>query len=73
MPIISSIPALLLAMCLVSATAALSHAEQWSGPENPKGTIWKAAVGVVNMNERVPSDYMLVVGGKILAEEVRIN
>jgi hypothetical protein len=154
MPIISSIPALLLAMCFVSATASLTHAEQWSGPDNSKGTIWrpgnvavgeeprkgdgpkaileitrplsasddpddrlfsanmlykdstsprfevdtrhtyaggarskagilppdldfavhrKAAVGVVNMNERVPSDYMLVVGGKILAEEVRIK
>jgi hypothetical protein len=33
----------------------------------------KAAIGVVNMNERPPSDYMLVVGGKILAEEVRIK
>jgi hypothetical protein len=141
-------------MCFVSATASLTHAEQWSGPDNSKGTIWrpgnvavgeeprkgdgpkaileitrplsasddpddrlfsanmlykdstsprfevdtrhtyaggarskaailpsdldfavhrKAAIGVVNMNERVPSDYMLVVGGKILAEEVRIK
>ncbi|BCA56456.1 hypothetical protein W02_35960 [Nitrospira sp. KM1] len=33
----------------------------------------KAAIGVVNINERIPSDYMLVVGGKILAEEVRIK
>jgi hypothetical protein len=33
----------------------------------------KAAVGVVNLNERIPSDYMLVVGGKVLAEEVRIK
>ena len=33
----------------------------------------KAAIGVVNLTERFPSDYMLVVGGKILAEEVRIK
>ena len=154
MPITSRIPTLLLAMCLFCATAPLSHAEQWSGPGNPNGAIWrpgnvavgeeprkgdgpravlevtrplamagdsddrlfsanmlykdstntrfevdtrhtyaggarskagilpadldfavhrKAAIGVVNMNERLPGDYMLVVGGKILAEEVRIK
>jgi hypothetical protein len=33
----------------------------------------RAAIGVSNMTERVPSDYTLVVGGKILAEEVRIK
>ena len=33
----------------------------------------RAAIGVSSMNERVPSDYTLVVGGKILAEEVRIK
>lgn len=33
----------------------------------------KAAIGVSSINERLPSDYTLVVGGKILAEEVRIK
>ena len=32
-----------------------------------------AAIGTVNINERIPSDYKLVVGGKILAEEVKIK
>ncbi|MGZ9144185.1 MAG: hypothetical protein ACXW4O_17785 [Candidatus Binatia bacterium] len=33
-----------------------------------------AAIGVVNINEMPrPNDYMLLVGGKILAEEVRIK
>jgi hypothetical protein len=32
-----------------------------------------AAIGVVDINERIPSGYKLVVGGKILAEEVRIT
>ncbi len=31
------------------------------------------AVGVNNVTERLPTDYKLVVGGKILAEEVRIK
>lgn len=31
------------------------------------------AVGVNNLTERLPTDYKLVVGGKILAEEVRIK
>lgn len=31
------------------------------------------AVGVTNLTERLPTDYRLVVGGKILAEEVRIK
>jgi len=31
------------------------------------------AVGVNNLTERLPADYRLVVGGKILAEEVRIK
>ncbi len=31
------------------------------------------AVGVNNVTERLPSDYRLVVGGKVLAEEVRIK
>jgi hypothetical protein len=154
MPIISRIPTLLFAMCLFSVIASLSHAEQWFGPGNPNGGIWrpgnvtlgeeprkgegpkaifevtrplsasndpddrllsantlykdnasprfevdtrhtyaggarskagilpadldfavhrKAAIGVVNINERIPSDYMLVVGGKVLAEEVRVK
>ena len=32
-----------------------------------------AAIGVVNINENIPSGYKLVVGGNILAEEVRIK
>ncbi|MDN5850425.1 MAG: hypothetical protein L0H63_12450 [Nitrococcus sp.] len=32
-----------------------------------------AAIGVVNINENIPSGYRLVVGGNILAEEVRIK
>lgn len=32
-----------------------------------------AAIGTVNINENIPSGYKLVVGGKILAEEVRIK
>jgi hypothetical protein len=32
-----------------------------------------AVIGVVNINENIPSWYNLVVGGKILAEEVRIK
>lgn len=32
-----------------------------------------AVIGVVNINENIPSGYKLVVGGKILAEEVRIK
>ncbi len=31
------------------------------------------AVGVNNVTERLPTDYRLVVGGKVLAEEVRIK
>lgn len=31
------------------------------------------AFGLVNLNERIPSDYMLAVDGKVLAEEVRIK
>jgi hypothetical protein len=148
------IPALFFTMMLFGPMAIVGHAEQWFGPGNPNGTIWrpgnvavgeeprkgdgpravlevtrplamagdsddrlfsanmlykdntstrfevdtrhayaggarskagilpadldfavhrKAAIGVANMNERLPSDYMLVVGGKILAEEVRIK
>ncbi|SLM46207.1 exported protein of unknown function [Nitrospira japonica] len=33
----------------------------------------KAAIGVSTINERLPGDYTLIVGGKILAEEVRIK
>lgn len=32
-----------------------------------------AAIGTVNINENIPGGYKLVVGGKILAEEVRIK
>ena len=32
-----------------------------------------AAIGVLNIDERIPNGYHLVVGGKILAEEVRIK
>lgn len=32
-----------------------------------------AAIGVVNINEPIPSGYKLIVGRKILAEEVRIK
>ena len=145
---------LFFSMFVFLAMTALSHADQWNGPGNPNGTIWrpgnvalgeeprrgddpnavleitrplsasndpddrlfsanmlykgstsprfevdtrhtyaggarskagilpadldfavhrKAAVGVINIAERIPSDYMLVVGGKVLAEEVRIK
>jgi hypothetical protein len=154
MSITARISTLFFSMFLVSMMAAAGRAEQWNGPGNPNGTIWrpghvavgeeprrgdgprailevtrplaaagdsddrlfsanllykddtstrfevdtrhayaggarskagilpadldfavhrKAAIGVVNMNERIPSDYMLAVGGKILAEEVRIK
>ncbi len=154
MPITDRIPTLLFTTFLLCAMTAISHAQQWNGPANPNGTIWrpgnvavgeqvprgddpramlevtrplamsddqddrlfsanmlykgnmsarfevdtrrayaggarskatilapdldfavhrKAAIGVVNINERIPSDYMLVVGGKVLAEEVRIK
>ncbi len=32
-----------------------------------------AAIGLVNINENIPSGYKLIVGGNILAEEVRIK
>jgi hypothetical protein len=32
-----------------------------------------AAIGVVHMDERIPNGYRLVVGGNILAEEVRVK
>ena len=154
MPITDRTPTLFFATFLFFAMTAISHAQQWNGPANPNGTIWrpgniavgeqgprgddpramvevtrplamagesddrlfsanmvykgdtsprfevdtrrayaggarskagilaadldfavhrKAAIGVVNLTERFPSDYMLVVGGKILAEEVRIK
>ena len=151
MAISARITALVFAMVFIGPLTVAGHAEQWYGPGNPNGTIWrpgnvalgmepaagndsaallnirrplsgtdevlfsagapykdsqgqrfeidtrrayaggarsksgilsgdldfavhrKAAIGVVNMNERIPSDYMLVVGGKILAEEVRIK
>jgi hypothetical protein len=37
----------------------------------PRGI--RCCIGTVNINERIPSDYKLVVGGKILAEEIRIK
>jgi hypothetical protein len=137
-----------LALCVVSS---VGHTQQWNGPANPNGTIWRpgnvvlggepsrgddpkavldvklppdklddlifrlsysyqgssssrfevdrhrayaggarskadflpgdydfavhrsAAIGVTNMNEDIPSGYALAVGGKILAEEVKIR
>ncbi len=151
MPITDRSKTLLATLFLLSVMTTTSYAQQWNGPGNPNGTIWrpgnvalgfeattggsekpllelkrpmsggtellfsarstykeatgdrfeiddlhayaggarskasilpadldfavhrKAAIGVVNIKERIPSDYMLVVGGKILAEEVRIK
>jgi hypothetical protein len=142
---------LVVATLLIGSMTAPGYAEQWNGPGNPNGTIWRpgnvalgfeltsdgkppalleirrplsgegellfslrsvfkdatsdrfevdtkhvyaggarskenilpgdydfavhraAAIGVVNINETIPSGYKLVVGGKILAEEVRIK
>lgn len=139
-------------MLLLGSLNAVSHAQQWNGPQNPTGNIWRPgsvalgfepaagggkkplleiqrplsgdeeillslrstfkdatatvlqadtkrvylggaagrsnlvpdgvydlavgrgiAVGVNSLTERLPTDYKLVVGGKILAEEVRIK
>lgn len=139
-------------MLLLGSLNAVSHAQQWNGPQNPIGNIWRPgsvalgfepaagggkkplleiqrplsgdeeillslrstfkdatatvlqadtkrvylggaagrsnlvpdgvydlavgrgiAVGVNSLTERLPTDYKLVVGGKILAEEVRIK
>ncbi len=139
-------------MLLLGTVSTVSHAEQWNGPQNPTGALWRPgsvalgfeptagggkkplleiqrplsgddeillslrstfrdltatvlqadtqrvymggaatrtalvpdgvfdlavgrgiAVGVNNLTERLPTEYKLVVGGKVLAEEVRIK
>ena len=41
MPITDRTPTLFFATFLFFAMTAISHAQQWNGPANPKGTIWR--------------------------------
>ena len=54
MPITDRTPTLFFATFLFFAMTAISHAQQWNGPANPNGTIWRP--GNVAVGEQVRGD-----------------